>query len=725
MSKNLVEIYEQRCLGLIETALRNVAGRPTEIITNETLFRQHVTDPTWNSLPAPLRMFGRAQLRWDAFFAAVRKDIFLGSGGKVTLRPDTRARLAALARQLFGSDAPGTPARPAAPVAAPATSGKGPINPLLTVLEAMEIPEPGKPTPPAEVAPAVLEAIPIVEPVESPPAAKATPAAPVLPVIPIAAPVKRPSAVKVAPPPAPGVIAVEPPVQPAIAVGIDLGTTYSVVAHLDAYGRPWSIPNAAGDILTPSVVLFDAGGPVIGKEAVLAAAMEPEKIAECVKRDMGSKAYRKKINGEYLPPEVISSFILRSLKADAERKLGPVRKAVITVPAYFDDSRRRATMDAGRLAGLEVLDILNEPTAAAIAYGYQLGFLDRYCQLPSDKPLRVLVFDLGGGTFDVTIVEIQGKSFKALATDGDVCLGGKDWDEQLITIAAEAFIHQHREDPRTNPSSLQELWIAVEVAKKTLTERPKTSLYVNHLGTRLKVEVTREQFEEATAALLARTRTTTEIVVRQAGLSWADIDKVLLVGGSTRMPVVPHMLEELSGKKPERSVSADEAVAHGAALYADLLLQSGKSQAPQFSITNVNSHSLGIVGVEASTGRRRNQILIPKNTPLPHSVTKVFKTHKPNQSSVAIRVVEGESERPEACIEIGLCSIGDLPPNLPAGWPVQVRYSYEANGRLHVNAKLKGQQEGVTTHFLRSSSLSENDMALWLEYILQETKGIA
>src|SRR5262249_26275220 len=161
------------------------------------------------------------------------------------------------------------------------------------------------------------------------------------------------------------------------------------------------------------VVLFDEGGTIVGKEAVLAAVMEPEKVAECVKRDMGSRAYRKKVNGEYLPPEVISSFVLRSLKADAERKLGPVTQAVITVPAFFDEPRRRATMDAGRLAGLEVLDIINEPTAAALAYGYQLGFLDRYCKLPDDQPMRVLVYDLGGGTFDVTIVEIQGKSFKA------------------------------------------------------------------------------------------------------------------------------------------------------------------------------------------------------------------------------------------------------------------------------------------------------------------------
>src|SRR5262249_27709107 len=177
-----------------------------------------------------------------------------------------------------------------------------------------------------------------------------------------------------------------------------------------------------------------------------------------VKRDMGSKVYHKKVNGELMPPEVLSSIILRSLKEDANRKLGSVRKAVITVPAYFDESRRRATVDAGRLAGLEVLDIINEPTAAAIAYGHQIGFLDPTGRAAGDKPLRVLVYDLGGGTFDVTIVEIKGTSFKALATDGDVALGGKDWDEWLVNAAAEDFIRHHREDPRTHPGTMQELW---------------------------------------------------------------------------------------------------------------------------------------------------------------------------------------------------------------------------------------------------------------------------
>jgi molecular chaperone DnaK len=644
MIVKLLQLYEQFCLRPLQAFVRQLVGRPTQLVTDEDMYRQKVLVPAWKELPGPLRAFGRGRLKWDAFLWVLRKEIFLAQGGRLALRDDFAARMTAAARRCFGPKGPDT-------------SGSRQGVPTLV----------------------------------SPKAAGETP----------------------------------------VAVGIDLGTTYSVVAHLDLHGRPVSIPNAAGDLLTPSVVLFDEAGPVVGKEAVQAAALEADKVVSCVKREMGAKAYHRPINGESLPPEVISSLILRSLKADAERKLGPVPQAVITVPAYFDEPRRRATMDAGKLAGLEVLDILNEPTAAALAFGYQLGFLDRSGQRPADRPLRVLVFDLGGGTFDVTIVEIRGNQFRALATDGDACLGGKDWDEQLIALAAERFMAAGGADPREDPASLQELWTAAEVAKKTLSERPRATLYVNHRGKRLKLEVTREQFEEATAPLLGRTRTTTEIVVRQAGLTWAAIDKILLVGGSTRMPAVPRMIESLSGKPADRSVSADEAVAHGAALYADLLLQSRVAETPSgatsgsrpdarragFSITNVNSHSLGIVGVDNQTGLKRNLILIPKNTPLPHTVTGVFKTHRPGQPSVAIRIVEGESERPEMCSQVGMCTINGLPSNLPAGWPVQVSYAYEANGRLQVTAQLKGQKTSVTTEFVRDNSLADDDLRTWGQLI--------
>jgi molecular chaperone DnaK len=498
-------------------------------------------------------------------------------------------------------------------------------------------------------------------------------------------------------------------------VGIDLGTTYSVIAHLDAQGRPTSLLNGDGERLTPSVVLFGDDTTIVGKQALLGSALEPDRAAICVKRDMGSKLYRKPINGESLPPEVVSSLILRSLKSDAERQLGPISRAVITVPAYFDETRRRATVDAGRLAGLEVLDIINEPTAAAIAYGYQLGFLDRQGRLVGEKPLRALVFDLGGGTFDVTIVEIGPGSFTALATDGDVSLGGKDWDEQLVAIAAERLHSQLGGDPRDNPQSEQELWLAVESAKRTLTERPKTTLYLNQLGRRGRIELTRKEFEDATLPLLERTRMTTELVVRAARLKFTDLDRILLVGGATRMPMIGRMLQELTGKTPDRSISADEAVAHGAALYAGLLVPpaSPEVDAPQFSVTNVNSHSLGILATEPTTGKKFNKILIPKNTPLPFTKRKKFQTYRPSQRAVLIKVLEGESTEPEACASIGTCSISNLPADLPAGWPIEVSYTYQSNGRLHLDARLKGHDTGITTEFQRENSLEDAEMQAW------------
>jgi molecular chaperone DnaK len=715
MKNNVLDIYLSHANRLILQAAMGVAGHSKQLILDPNLYRQKIVEPLWNQLPVPLRLMGRDKLRWEDVMLAMRTELFVAQpDGKIAVRPDAATRLEALAQRIFG----GSAAKPA--TAVPATAIPMQAKPV-TAKPVMAVP----------VVPAAIPVQPMqVVPLEAIPVKPATfePAVPVLPlanqgyaqVVPLdAEPVLEPAApIKPVMP-----VVTEPPPMPrytsTIGLGIDLGTTYSVVAYLDASGRPTSIPNAAGDITTPSVVLFDDAGPVVGKEAVMAAGMEPERVAVCAKRDMGSKTYRRKINGEHLPPEVISSIILKSLLTDARRKLGnDVGKAVITVPAYFDESRRRATTDSGRLAGIEVLDIINEPTAAALAFGYQLGFLDPTGAAKSDKPLKILVYDLGGGTFDVTIVEIQGNSFKALATDGDVALGGKDFDDNLVDLACERFIAQHREDPRGNPTSLMDLQIAAEIAKKTLTERPKASIYVNHLGTRMKVDVTREEFEERTAALVGRTKTTTEIVVRQAGLRWPDIDRVLLVGGSSRMPQIGTMLRELAGKDPDRSVSPDEAVAHGAALYANLLIkkQAPQSGPPQFSITNINSHSLGIVGIEPGTGRRKNQILIPKNTALPKSVTKTFKTSKPGQTTVVIRIVEGESERPEACIQVGVCTVTNLPKNLAAGTPVQVTYAYAEDGQLEVTAQVLG-GGAVRTVFQRENNLENDQIQLWSEYL--------
>ena len=506
---------------------------------------------------------------------------------------------------------------------------------------------------------------------------------------------------------------------PAAAIGIDFGTTYSSVAHLDPHGRPVSLPNVHGEILTPSVVLFEGEGAIVGKEAVTAAAVEPEKVADLFKRDMGRKFYRRKVNGWDLPPEAISAFILRSLRDDAQRRLGMPVKAVITVPAYFDELRRRATMTTGQLIDLEVLDILNEPTAAALAYGFQEGYLDPGAR-PANARLRVLVFDLGGGTCDATIIDIMPNVFKTIATEGDVYLGGKDFDEKLVTLAAERFTRMTGNDPRTDPISLRELQASAENAKRALSERTKAPIVVSHLGQRLKVEVTRQEFENVTAALLARLRGTVEAVARTAGVNWSEIDRVLLVGGATRMPQIGRMLQEVTGKQPDASINPDEAVAHGAALYADLLLRRQQGGPSRFSVTNVNSHSLGIVGVDGKTGQRKNQVLIPRNTPLPHTVTRTFKTSAPNQKRVTVRVVEGESEKPEDCCNIGVATIANLPRDLPAGWPVLVSYSYLENGQLLVSAKVEGQNAAISTTFQRDNQRTDEATTRWNAYVERE-----
>ncbi|HEX7380429.1 MAG TPA: Hsp70 family protein, partial [Pirellulales bacterium] len=387
------------------------------------------------------------------------------------------------------------------------------------------------------------------------------------------------------------------------AVGIDLGTTFSAVARLDETGRPVTVPNSEGDLTTPSVVLFDGDDVVVGKEAVKAMATEAERVADCAKRDMGSRQYRRTVDNKTYPPEALLAYILKKLCDDAARQVGPFNKAVVTVPAYFDEVRRKGTQDAGYMAGLEVLDIINEPTAAAVAFGFQQGFLN--AQGAAHAPQKVLVYDLGGGTFDVTLMEIKGAEFVALATDGDVQLGGRDWDQRLVDFTAEEFLkaHQHdpRFDPRTDPSTAGALWRECEDAKRALSARKKASITCHFRGESLRVEVSREQFQALTRDLLDRTQFTARQVLREANLDWGAVDRVLLVGGSSRMPMVVDMLRQLSGKEPDASVSPDEAVAHGAALHAGLILAKSEGRSPTFKIRNVNSHSLGVVGTDPAT----------------------------------------------------------------------------------------------------------------------------
>ncbi len=499
------------------------------------------------------------------------------------------------------------------------------------------------------------------------------------------------------------------------AVGIDLGTTYSVIARLDGQGRPATLANAEGDRITPSVVLFEGDNVVVGKEAMKAMATEADHVAECSKRDVGHRVFHKVFLGKQYPPEVIEAWILNKLRRDAAAQIGPFSKVVVTVPAYFDEVRRKATQDAGYMAGFEVMDIINEPTAAAVAFGFQQGFLN--ATGGSDEPRRILVYDLGGGTFDVTVMEIRGTEFIALATDGDVRLGGYDWDQRLVDLVAESFIREHYVDPREDLIASGKLWRECEDAKRTLSARTKASVACDYKGHTARVEITRQQFEEATQDLLDRTRFTTTQTLKAAGLGFEDLERVLLVGGSTRMPMVREMLKQVSGKEPDASVAADEAVAQGAALRAGLLLAESQGSPSMFSIKNVNSHSLGVVGTDPATGRKRNGVLIARNTPLPVTSKRTFKTKRANQQSILVQIVEGESPSADDCVQIGRCTLRDLPPNLPDKSPIDVLFHYEPNGRLHVQVVVPGTDREVEHEIIRENSLPKEHLDGWRQYI--------
>lgn len=515
-------------------------------------------------------------------------------------------------------------------------------------------------------------------------------------------------------------------------VGIDLGTTFSAIASLDNQGKPYTIPNSDNEMLTPSaVLLLDDGSAVVGQAALDVALEHPERVATLIKRWMGKESYGHRVAGREFRPETLSAIILRKLVQDAEVRLGPIRQAVITVPAYFDDTRRKATKDAGRIAGLEVLDILDEPTAAALAYSFQpprpLHGMPPFKPILPEERRTVLVYDLGGGTFDVTLVRLSKERFETLAIEGDFQLGGKDWDDRIVDHVAQRFLEEHGSDPRSTPQSLIALRAAAERAKKTLSKLPQTSITCSHAGKMLTVTLTRTEFEALTRDLLIRTRLTVQQVLRQANLSWDQIDRVLLVGGSTHMPMTGQMLSELSGKAPDNSLAVSEVVARGAALHAgivaaqsvqheELLEDDARRLLEKVVEINVNAHSLGIA-VKNQADQRINDILIPKNTQLPCAASRVYYTKAENQQRVRVTVLQGDAPEAEHCIQIGECWIDGLPSNLPKGAPVQVRYGVASNGLIDVLALDMTSGRMARTMIHRSSGLSEEDLAREAEFV--------
>ncbi len=475
-------------------------------------------------------------------------------------------------------------------------------------------------------------------------------------------------------------------------LGIDLGTTFCVVARLDERGRPATVPNRDGEILTPSAIYFASDKQVVvGQPALDLALEQPERVATLVKRRMGYAEYGRELLGRSFRPETLSAVILKKLVQDAARQVGPVGEVVVTVPAYFDDTRRKATHDAGKIAGLTVLDLIDEPSAAALAYSVPTTASGGTSGDLVEGPRTVLVYDLGGGTFDVTLVKLGRKRFQVLAIEGDNQLGGRDFDVRIVQHIAGKFREQFGTDPADDPQSLALLEASAERAKRTLSKLEQATVTCTHLGKKLQYPLSRSEFEAITADLILRTRLTTQEVLRQAGVSWPDISTMLLVGGSTHMPACAKLLNELSGRAPDQSLAVSEVVARGAAVHAGILTARKSAQVPSNLAAlegiveiSVNAHGLG---VEVRSGDERlNDILIRKNTQLPAVESRVYRTAKESQSRVRVRVLQGDAHQASACIPVGECWIDGLPEGLAKGSPVQVRCRVAANGMIDIAA---------------------------------------
>ena len=503
-------------------------------------------------------------------------------------------------------------------------------------------------------------------------------------------------------------------------VGIDLGTTYSAIAMLDHDGNPKVLQNADGRDITPSVVLLDEDRVVVGPSFERISVANPESIVEAIKREMGNKNFYVVYQNKKLTPEFISALILKKMKQDAEKIIGPIANAVITVPYYFNDVRRKATQDAGRIAGLNVIDIINEPTAATLAYAWSKGELGR-ADLKAEER-TILVYDLGGGTFDVTVVRYTPTSFRVLATDGDVMLGGLDWSKRLSDHLVEQFKGKFGVDPSEDPETMLTFHQEAEDAKRDLSSKMQVPISVYYKGNTLSVSLSRTEYERMTADLLQRTKDTTELVLQQSGVAPGTLDELVLVGGSTYMPVVEQMLREVCQREPSRALAPERAVAEGAAIHAAILqarngVNTGgivdvvQKRLNSVKTTDVNSHSLGIkISDPKDKTRKINHIMIPKNSPIPHNVKQRFGTNTDGQQRIHVEILEGDAIDPAACELIGDFRITNLPQALPKGSPIEITYSYDSSGRISATAKELTGNNQASAEIVRDSGLNEGQI---------------
>ncbi len=479
-------------------------------------------------------------------------------------------------------------------------------------------------------------------------------------------------------------------------IGIDLGTTNSVVAVMEG-GKPTVIANAEGSRTTPSIVGFAKNGErLVGQLAKRQAILNPDNTIISIKRHMGED-YKKNIDGKDYTPQEISAMILRKLADDASSYLGEkVTSAVITVPAYFNDAQRQATKDAGKIAGLDVLRIVNEPTAAALAYG-----------LEKQTSEKVLVFDLGGGTFDVSVLEIGDGVHEVLSTSGDTHLGGDDFDQKIIDWLCDEFKKQEGIDLRNDKQAMQRLKEAAEKAKCELSSVVQTNINLPFITAdatgpkHLDLNLTRAQFEELSHDLLERCKTPVERAIQDAGISKSELNEVVLVGGSTRIPAVQQLVKEYTGKEPNQSVNPDEVVAVGAAIQAGVLA----GEVKDIVLLDVTPLTLGI---ETLGGVMTP--LVPRNTTIPVSKSQTFSTADDNQTAVDIHVLQGERPMAGDNKSLGMFRLDGIPPAMKGMPQIEVTFDIDANGIVNVTAKDKATNKEQKITITNSSNLSEQDI---------------
>lgn len=482
------------------------------------------------------------------------------------------------------------------------------------------------------------------------------------------------------------------------AIGIDLGTTNSVVAVVEDSG-PVVLPNRHGGRLTPSVVWFDRDREVVGEVAREELRMGSLAVAAFFKRRMGDQAFRFEVSGTERTAVELSACVLRSLKEDAEQAIGhAVSDAVVTVPAYFHNPQREATLEAGHLAGLNILQLVNEPTAAAIAYGYT--------NKPSPSARRVLVYDLGGGTFDVTLLEIGPAGIQVLTSDGDAELGGKDWDARVVDFLTAQFHSEFGMNPWNNAVAIGDFWVAAEEAKRALTDRRETTVFVAHDGARGRYTLGRDEFEELCQDLVDRTFETVAAVLDSQGMGYSDVDELLLVGGSTRMPMVQAGLARIFGREPVHRVNVDEVVALGAAICAH---GHGQAQGPtglaalkpgetrgrglligSTRVIDVTPHSLGMIAINEDYSAYVNSIILPKDQPVPRRESRPYQHYtRPGEDNLLeVFMTQGEREAVDEVIYLGRYVIPQVPHDPLGTAIIDVDYCYDLSGAVKVAARL-------------------------------------